>query len=152
MTYCSMKSIRNLYNKHLKYLLHHRQQFTPILLKRNELRRVSSTNTRTVVLNRGVRNSKLSKVVTDHLSLDFNVVEGLAIVNTNDGANHLRNNKHVTEVSLNSFRTFVLRAFSLLNINSTNNHYSLAKSLQEGIRLSLKTTAETTAGTSLQQH
>ena len=90
-----------------------------LLLQRNELRRVSSTDTRTVVLHRSVGNRELSEVVTNHLSLDFNIVEALAIVNTDNRTNHLRNNQHVTEVSLHGLRTLILRAFSLLQINTT---------------------------------
>ena len=118
---------------------------------------MSSTNTRTVVLHRGVRNSEFSKVVTDHLSLDFNVAEVVTVVHTDDATDHLGNNDHVTEVGLHGLRTLVLTSSSLLKHQKQiqlqieqRRTYSLLKSLQESHRLSLQTTAETTAGTSLQ--
>ena len=86
------------------------------LLQRNELRRVSSTNTWTVVLHRLVSQRKFTQVMTDHLSLDFNVVETLAVVNTNNRSNHLRNNNHVTKMGLYWLRTLILRSIRLLNI------------------------------------
>ena len=84
------------------------------LLQRNELRRVSSTNTGTVVLHGVVSKSELTQVVTNHLSLDFNVAEVVTVVHANDAANHLRNNDHVTEVGLHGLRALVLTGSSLL--------------------------------------
>jgi len=77
---------------------------------------VGSTNTRTVVLDGSVRDGEFGKVVTNHFRLDFNIVEGLTVVNTNNRTNHFRNDEQVTEVSLDSFRTFVFGTFSLLQI------------------------------------
>ena len=84
------------------------------LLQRNELRRVSSTNTGAVVLHGVVSQSELTQVVTNHLSLDFNVAEVVTVVHANDAANHLRNNDHVTEVGLHGLRALVLTGSSLL--------------------------------------
>ena len=127
------------------------------LLQRNELRRVSSTNTGAVVLHGVVSKSELTQVVTNHLSLDFNVAEVVAVVHTDDATDHLGNNDHVTEVGLHGLRALVLTSSSLLKhqkqiqlLIEQRRTYSLLKSLQESHRLSLQTTAETTAGTSLQ--
>ena len=38
--------------------------------------------------------------MTDHLSLDFDVGEGLSVVNSNDGTDHLGDDDDVTEVGL----------------------------------------------------
>lgn len=39
--------------------------------------------------------------------LDFNSVEGLAVVDTDDATNHLRNDDHVTEVGLDTLWLFL---------------------------------------------
>ena len=123
------------------------------LLQRNELRRVSSTNTRTVVLHRLVRQRELAQIVTDHLSLDFNVVEVATVVHTNNRTNHLGNHDHVTQVSLHRVRTLVLRSLSLLYLNTGNyNTHSLTQSLDQRLRLSLQTTTESATSTSLHIH
>ncbi|CAN1292955.1 hypothetical protein LINPERPRIM_LOCUS21808, partial [Linum perenne] len=59
--------------------------------------RVSSTNTKSTVLNWFVRNGELSKVVTNHFRIDFNLIESLAII-SNDASNHFRNNDHIPQV------------------------------------------------------
>uniref|UniRef100_A0A7C9DNY2 Uncharacterized protein n=1 Tax=Opuntia streptacantha TaxID=393608 RepID=A0A7C9DNY2_OPUST len=73
-------------------------------LKRNEPRRVGGTNTGPTVLHRFVADRKLSQVVTDHFWLDFDLVEGLTIVHTNDATNHLGNYDHVAKMSPHWFR------------------------------------------------
>jgi len=45
--------------------------------------------------------------VANHLRLDLNLVELLAGVDTDDGADHLRNDNHVTEVSLDELGLLV---------------------------------------------
>ena len=123
------------------------------LLQRNELRRVSSTNTRTVVLHRLVRQRELAQIVTDHLSLDFNVVEVATVVHTNNRTNHLGNHDHVAEVSLHRVRTLVLRSLGLLSLNNVNyNTHSLAQSLDQRLGLSLQTAAESATRASLLSH
>lgn len=67
--------------------------------KRNEPWGVSSTNTRPSVLNRLVTDREFSKIVTDHFRFNFNLIEGLPIVDTNDAANHFRYNYHVAKMS-----------------------------------------------------
>lgn len=54
-----------------------------------------------------VRDRELGEVVTDHLGLDLDLVELLARVDTNNGADHLGDDKHVTEVSLDKVRLLV---------------------------------------------
>ena len=121
-----------------------------LLLQRNELRRVSSTNTRPVVLHRLVSQRELAQVVTNHLGLDFNVVETLSVVHTHHGANHLGNHDHVTKVGLHGLRTLILGSVRLLHTHFTRQTiYSNTQSLHQGLRLSLQTTAETTASTGL---
>ena len=68
-------------------------------LEGNESGGVSSTNTGPSMLNGLVRYRELSKIVANHFRLDFNLIEGLAIVNTNDAPNHFGNNDHVPKVS-----------------------------------------------------
>jgi len=63
---------------------------------------VGGTNTRPSVLDRFVTDAELSQMMTDHFRLDFNTVEHFAIVNTHHGSNHLGDDDHVTEVSLDN--------------------------------------------------
>jgi len=70
------------------------------LLERYEPRGVSSADTRSTVLHRLVGDGELSKVVSNHLGLDFDLVEGLAVVDSHNASNHLWHNDHVPEVSL----------------------------------------------------
>lgn len=75
---------------------------------------MSRTNTRAVMLHRSISKRELAQVVTNHLSLNLNVVEVVTIVHTNNTSNHLRNNNHVTEMSLHRLRTLILSGRSLL--------------------------------------
>ena len=114
---------------------------------------MSSTNTRTVVLHRLVRQRELTQIVTDHLSLDFNVVEVATVVHTNNRTNHLGNHDHVTQVSLHRVRTLVLRSLSLLYVIILYlNTHSLAQSLDQRLGLSLQTAAESATRASLLSH
>lgn len=65
------------------------------------------TNTRATMLDRLVRNRKFSKVVADHLWLDFDGVEDLPVVDPHNRTNHLGNNDHVTEMGLHNSRFLV---------------------------------------------
>merc|ERR1712130_736278 len=80
------------------------------LLQGNETGRVRSTDTRATVTDGVVGDRELSQVVADHLRLDLDGVELLARVDTNDGADHLRNDDHVTEVSLDDSGLLIRRA------------------------------------------
>merc|ERR1712029_1332477 len=83
------------------------------LLQGNETGRVRSTDTRATVTDGVVRDRELSQVVADHLRLDLDGVELLARVDTNDGADHLRNDDHVTEVSLDDSELLIRRGLLL---------------------------------------
>jgi hypothetical protein len=111
------------------------------LLEGNKLGRVSGTDTGTTVLNRLVRDGEFSEVVASHLRLDFNLVENLTVVDTNNGTNHLRNNNHVTEVSLDDLR--LLTRGSVL-LGST-------ELLDKTHRLTLETTLESSASTTVNE-
>ena len=56
------------------------------------------------MLDRLVGDGELSKVVANHLRLNLNHVEGLAIVDPDDAPNHLRDYDHVAEVSPHRLR------------------------------------------------
>ena len=61
---------------------------------------MGGTNTGSTVLNWLVGDGELSKVVANHLGSDFNLIEELAVVNSNDRSDHLRNNDHASKMSL----------------------------------------------------
>lgn len=42
---------------------------------------------------------KFEHLLSNHLRADFDTVEDLAVVDSNDGADQLRNDNHVSEVS-----------------------------------------------------
>jgi hypothetical protein len=77
--------------------------------------------------------------VTSHLRLDFNLVEDLTVVDTNDGTNHLRDDDHVTEMGLDSFGLLASRGGLLGG----------TKLLDETHGLALKTTLESSASTAV---
>uniref|UniRef100_A0AAG5D023 Uncharacterized protein n=1 Tax=Anopheles atroparvus TaxID=41427 RepID=A0AAG5D023_ANOAO len=84
----------------------HRTQFA-LLLQRNKTGAMGSTDTGTTVLDRLVGHGELAQVVTDHVGSDFRLVERLAIVDTNGGTDHLRNDDHVTQMGLHTGRLLV---------------------------------------------
>lgn len=49
---------------------------------------------------RSVSDGELTQVVANHLWLDLDGVEHLTVVNTNQGADHLWNNNHVSQMGL----------------------------------------------------
>ena len=77
--------------------------------------------------------------MTDHLGLDLNLVELLSGVDTDNAANHLWDNNHVSEVSLD--KIWLLVGSSLL--------LCLSQLLDQTHWLALETTVEPTAGTSM---
>lgn len=77
--------------------------------------------------------------MANHLRLDLNLVELLAGVDTDDGADHLGDNDHVTEVGLD--KVGLLVGLGLL--------LGLAELLDETHGLALQTAVEATAGTSV---
>lgn len=71
--------------------------------------------------------------------LDFDLIENLAVVNTNNAANHFWDNDHVTQVGLDALR--LLHGVSCL--------LGLAQALQQLQGLSLQTAVEASAGTAV---
>jgi hypothetical protein len=111
------------------------------LSERDESRRVSGTNTRSTVLDRLVGQTELAQVVSDHLSLDFDLVERLAVVHTDDAADHLGDDDGVTQVGLNHGWLLQWRRLFL----------HLAQLLQQSQCLALKASVVTSASSSRQQ-
>jgi hypothetical protein len=107
------------------------------LLQGNETGRVGGTDTGTTVLDGLVRDRELSQVVANHLRLDLNLVELLSGVDTDDGADHLGDNDHVTEVGLDEVGLLVGLGLLL----------GLAELLDETHGLALQTAVEASAGT-----
>lgn len=75
--------------------------------------------------------------MANHLRLDLNLVELLAGVDTDDGADHLGDDDHVTEVSLDEIGLLVGLGLLL----------GLAELLDEAHGLALQTAVEASAGT-----
>lgn len=93
-----------------------------------------------IIINSYHHYSWLSTVVISTY-LDFNLVEGLAVIDTDYGTNHFRYNDHVAKVSLHSFWLLVGQSLLL----------GLAKLFNERHGLALKTTVEATASTAWEQ-
>ena len=73
-------------------------------LERNKPGWMGGTNTRPSVLDRLVGDWEFSQIMANHLRLDFHLIEGLSIVNTNNATNHFRNYNHVAQVRPNRLR------------------------------------------------
>lgn len=86
-----------------------------------------------------LRDGEFGKVVANHLGLDLDLVELLSRVNTNDGTDHLGDDNHVTEVSLDEVRLLVGLGLLL----------GLTELLDEAHGLALKTAVESSAGASV---
>lgn len=86
-----------------------------------------------------LRDGELSEVVADHLGLDLDLVELLTGVDTNDGADHLGNDNHVTEVGLDEVGLLVGLGLLL----------GLAELLDQAHGLALEATVESATGTSV---
>jgi len=102
---------------------------------------VGGTNTGTTVLDGLVGDGELSEVVSNHLGLDLDLVEGLSVVDTDDGTDHLGDDDHVTEVGLDDGG--LLKGGGVL--------LGLTELLDQTHGLALKTTLETSAGTGVDQ-
>jgi hypothetical protein len=81
-----------------------------------------------------LRDREFSQVVSNHLRLDFHLVELLARVDTNDATNHLGNHNHVSQMRL-------LIGLRLL--------LGLAQLLDQTHGLALETAVEPTTSTSV---
>jgi len=86
-----------------------------------------------------LRDREFAQVVSNHLWLNFDLVELLSWVDTNDASNHFWNNDHVSEVSLDEIWLLVWLGLLLC----------LTELLDQTHRLALKTTVEATTGTSV---
>lgn len=123
---------------HVHTHIHHNPN--SLLLQRDKSRRVRGTDTRTTVLDRLVRDGEFTEVVADHLGLDFDLVEFLARVDTDDGADHLRHDDHVSQVCLDQVGLLVgLRVL-----------LGLAQLLDQTHRAALQAAVESTAGAGVQ--
>ena len=87
--------------------------FDLLLLERDETRRVSGTDTGATVVNGLVGKGELAEVVTDHLRLDLDGVEGLAVVDTDDRPDHGGGDDFVAAVGVDGLGLLTLGGFSL---------------------------------------
>lgn len=76
------------------------------LLQWHEARGAVGTKTWTTVTNSLVRKGEFGQVVTNHISLNINNVEDLAVVDSNNRADHFWHDDHITKVSLDGGRLF----------------------------------------------
>jgi len=111
------------------------------LLEGDESGRMRCTNTGTTMSDGFVGDRKLSQVVACHLRLDFNAVEDLAVVDPNHAANHLGDNDHVPQMSLDG-RGLLVR-WGLL--------FRFPELLDETHGLPLKATLKTSSSTSVDE-
>ena len=102
------------------------------LLEWDESGGVGSTDTWSSVLDWLVGDGELSEVVSDHLRSDFDLVEDLSIVDTDDRANHFWDDDHISEMCLDWCWLFVcLCIFLCLSEFLDESHWlSLESSLE----------------------
>jgi hypothetical protein len=79
-----------------------KKQSTKHLLEGDESGRVGRTNSGASVSDGSVSDGELTKVVSHHLGLDIDVVEHLAVVDSDLGMDHLGDDKHVAKVGLDN--------------------------------------------------
>jgi len=103
---------------------------------------VSGTDTGTTVLDWLVGQAELAQVVTDHLSLDFDLVERLAVVHGDDAAHHLGQDDRVAQMRLDD--SGLLERGRLL--------LGLAQTLEQSLVLVLETASEASASTAVHHH
>jgi hypothetical protein len=84
-----------------------------LLLQRDESGRVGSTDAGPTVLHGLVRDRELAQIVSNHLRLDLDLIEGLPVVDADNGAGHLWNHDHVAEVGLHHVRLLIGRRLLL---------------------------------------
>jgi len=126
---------------HIHYERSRRTNVRVCLLKGDEPGRVGGTNTWATVLAGLVRNRKLSKVVSNHVRLNLNLVEGLTVVNAHNVANHLGDDEHAAKVSTNGVGLLTFRGRFL----------DLPKLINKGSALDVKTARKATTGTSVEE-
>ena len=91
------------------------------------------------MLDRLVRDRKLPQIESHHLGLDLHLVEFFAGVDTNDTADHLGHDNHVSEMGFDKVRLLVRLGFLL----------GFAEFLDQAHWFALKTAVESTAGASV---
>lgn len=84
----------------------------------------------------GVGDGELTKVHANHLGLDLNGGEGLTVVDTNDGTNHLGEDDHVSEVGLDNSGLLV----------GAGSELGLSELADENSGLLVKTSVEPSSG------
>lgn len=117
----------------------HPELLTASLLEGNESRVLHVGTSR--VTDRLVSDGEFTEVVASHLRLNLDGGEGLAVVDTNNGTNHLGHDDHVSEVGLNHSRLLVGAGLSL----------GLSELLDETHGSSLKTSLEPPSGTGVDE-
>jgi hypothetical protein len=83
-----------------------------------------------------LRDREFSQIVSNHLRLDFDLVEFLSRVDANNATNHLRNHNHVSQMRLDEVGLLI--GFGLL--------LRLTELLDQTHGLALETSVEPTAG------
>mmetsp|Transcript_106247 Transcript_106247/g.188907 ORF Transcript_106247/g.188907 Transcript_106247/m.188907 type:complete len:240 (+) Transcript_106247:300-1019(+) len=91
----------------------HLAQQVHALLEGDEARRVGGANTWPSMGNGLVGDGKLAKVATHHCRLDVDGVEGLAVVDADNGADHVREDDDIAEVGVHDGGLLVLGAVGL---------------------------------------
>jgi len=92
------------------------------------------------VLDRLIRDGELSQIVSNHLRLDLNLVELFAAVNTNNRANHFRDDNHISKVCLNKIGLLIRLGFLLC----------FSEFFDQTHRAALEATVKSAAGTSVE--
>ena len=114
---------------------------TSTLLQWDETRTVCGTNTWSTVLDRLVTDTELSQIMTNHFRLDFDLVEFLARVDTDDATDHFWHDNHISKVSFDQVWFFVgLGAL-----------FRTTEFLDELERTALETAVEPTASTGVEE-
>jgi len=116
-----------------------KKQSTKHLLEGDESGRVGRTNSGASVSDGSVSDGELTKVVSHHLGLDIDVVEHLAVVDSDLGMDHLGDDKHVAKVGLDNSGLVKDTALSL----------GLAELLDESHGLSLEASLHASSGTGM---
>jgi len=111
------------------------------LFQWNETRRVGSSNTRATVLDWFVRDGEFAEIVANHLGLDFNLIEGFALIDAHDASHHLGHDDHISQVGLDGLGLLVGEA----------GLFRLAELLDESHRLALETARQFAADATRKQ-
>lgn len=91
--------------------------------------------------NGSVSDGELSQVVADHLGSDLDLVEGLSVVNSDNRSNHLREDHHVSKVSLDDGRLLIGLSSGL----------GLVELLHQARRLSLESMHQSSSSTGVSE-